>query len=112
MPRPRKNERELRSSVIGIRLTSDERKFIASESDICGLTPSSFIRKRSLGKQVAPKTDLRVLAELRRLGGLMKHLHNETKGAYSALTSDCLREIAAYIRKLSAEIEGKRGSRQ
>jgi hypothetical protein len=31
----------------------------------------------------------------------MKHLHNETKGAYSALTSDCLREIAAYTRNLT-----------
>ena len=107
MPRPRKNEQELRSSVIGIRLTSDERKFIAYESDICGLTPSSFIREKSLGKRVAAKTDLRVLAELRRLGGLMKHLHNETKGAYSALTSDCLREIAAYIRNLNVELNNR-----
>jgi hypothetical protein len=107
MPRSKKQRYELRSSVIGIRLTSDERKFIASESDACGLTPSSFMRKRSLGKRVAPKTDLRVLAELRRLGGLMKHLHNETKGAYSALTSDCLREIAAYIGNLNAELNSR-----
>jgi hypothetical protein len=107
MSRPKKQQHELRSFVIGIRLTSDERKFIASESDACGLTPSSFIRKKSLGKRVSAKTDLRVLAELRRLGGLLKHLHNETKGAYSALTSDCLREIAAYIRNLNAELNNR-----
>jgi hypothetical protein len=107
MSRPKKQQHELRSSIIGIRFTSDERKFIASESDACGITSSSLIRQRSLGKQVAAKTDLRVLAELRRMGGLMKHLHNETKGAYSALTSDCLREIAAYIRNLNAELNNR-----
>jgi hypothetical protein len=109
MSRPKKQQNELRSSVIGIRFTSDERKFITSESDACGITSSSFIRKRSLGKRIAAKTDLRVLAELRRLGGLLKHLHNETKGAYSALTSDCLKEIAAYIRNLNAELNVRNG---
>ena len=107
MPRPKKQQYEIRSSVVGIRFTSDERKFIASESDACGITPSSFMRKKSLGKRVSAKTDLRVLAELRRLGGLMKHLHNETKCAYSALTSDCLKEIAAYIRNLNAELNSR-----
>jgi hypothetical protein len=109
MARPKKQKHEIRSSVIGIRFTSDERKFIASESDACGISPSSFIRKRSLGRRVIPKSDLRVIAELRRLGGLLKHLHNETKGAYSALTSDCLREIAAYIRNLNAELNSRCG---
>ena len=103
---------EQRKAITTVRLTKAEREFLMSEADICGVSLSSFIRGRSLGKRIAAKTDLRVLAELRRLGGLLKHLHNETKGAYSALTSDCLREIAAYIRKLSAEIEEKRGSRQ
>ena len=103
---------EQRKAITTVRLTKAEREFLASEADVCGLSVSSLIRGRSLGKRVTSKADLRVLAELRRLGGLLKHLHNETKGAYSALTSDCLREIAAYIRKLSAEIEEKRGSRQ
>jgi hypothetical protein len=65
------------------------------------------MRNRSLGKRVAAKADLRVLAELRRLGGLLKHLHNETKGTYSALTSDCLKETAAYIRSMNAELNSR-----
>jgi hypothetical protein len=109
MPRPRKNECELKSEVIGVRFTREERQFINGEADICGVSLSSLIRSRSLGKRVAAKSDLRVLAELRRLGGLLKHIHNETKGAYSALTSDCLREIAAYIRNLNAELNNRGG---
>ena len=92
-----------------VRLTEAEREFLASEADICGLPLSSLIRSRSLGKRVSAKTDLRVLAELRRLGGLLKHTHNETKGAYSALTSDCLKEIAAYVRNLNAELNIRHG---
>jgi hypothetical protein len=109
MPRPGKDENELRSEIIGVRFTAEERRFINGEADICSLSVSSFIRKRSLGHRITPKTDLRVLAELRRLGGLLKHIHNETKGAYSALTSDCLREIAAYIRNLNAEFNNRHG---
>jgi hypothetical protein len=97
----------LRTVKTTVRLTEAEREFLASEADVCGLSVSSLILGRSLGKRVTSKADLRVLAELRRLGGLMKHLHNETKGAYSALTSDCLREIAAYIRNLNAELNSR-----
>ncbi|MDR1649179.1 MAG: hypothetical protein LBR71_02870, partial [Synergistaceae bacterium] len=85
-----------------------EREFLATEADICGLPLSSLMRSRGLGKRVSSKTDLRVLAELRRMGGLLKHLHNETRGAYSARTSDCLKEIAAYIKTLNAELNNRR----
>jgi hypothetical protein len=83
---------------ITVRFTEAEHEFITSEADACGISMSSFIRQRTLGKHITPKTDLRVLAELRRLGGLLKHLHNETKGEYSALTANCLKEIAIYLR--------------
>jgi hypothetical protein len=106
MKKPIQEQRRIKTTV---RLTEAEREQIASEADVCGVSVSSFIRQRSLGKRVASKTDLRVLAELRRLGGLLKHLHNETKGAYSALTSGCLREIAAYTRNLNAELNSRRG---
>jgi hypothetical protein len=105
----RKAESELRKSLTAVRLTEAEREHIASEADACGLSVSSFMRKKCLGGRVTPKADLRALAELRRLGGLLKHLHNETKGAYSALTSDCLRETAAYIRNMNAGLNSRRG---
>jgi hypothetical protein len=50
---------------------------------------------------VASKADLAVLAELRRLGGLLKHIHNETRGAYSALTAQAIRDLSAYARALA-----------
>lgn len=100
---------ELRAIKITIRLTEAERDFLVSEADVCSLSVSSFIRRRSLGKRIVPRTELRVLAELRRLGGLLKHLHNETRGTYSALTANCLNEIATYIRLMNKNAgEGNR----
>jgi hypothetical protein len=93
---------EQKKIKITVRFTEAEREFVASETDACGISMSSFIRQRTLGKRITPKTDLRVLAELRRLGGLLKHLHNETKGAYSALTANCLKEISAYLRCMNS----------
>jgi cytochrome c553 len=37
------------------------------------------------------------------LGGLLKHVHNETRGAYSALTAQAIRDLSAYVRALTAK---------
>jgi hypothetical protein len=101
----RKSIQEQRTSRITVRFTEKEREFLTSEAETCGLTISTFVRRRSLGSRVTPKSDLRVISELLRLGGLLKHIHNETKGAYSALTSNCLREITACISRTNAQTD-------
>ena len=96
-------QKEHRKRKVTIRLTDKEHAFLTTESDICGLSLSAFIRKRSLGQRISSKADLRVLSELLRLGGLLKHLHNETKGMYSSHTADALRTIKAYVEQLTPQ---------
>ena len=95
-------QKEHRKRKVTIRLTDMEHAFLTTESDICGLSLSAFIRKRSLGQRISSKADLRVLSELLRLGGLLKHIHNETKGIYSSDTANALRAIRAYVESLSS----------
>lgn len=57
-----------------LRLTPEERGFIEEQANATGLTISDFLRKRALGKRIVPKADLQLLNEVRRLGGLQKHL--------------------------------------
>jgi hypothetical protein len=83
---------------------------IADELLVCGLSLSALIRKRIFGQLVASKADIAVLAELRRLGGLLKHVHNETRGAYSALTAQAIRDLSAYVRALTAKNHNDAGS--
>ena len=79
-----------RTRMITLRLTESECAQIAEDIALSGLTRSSIIRKRLLGIRVASQADLAVLSELRRLGGLLKHVHNETRDAYSSLTAQTL----------------------
>jgi hypothetical protein len=96
-------ERKNRTSRITIRLTGEEHSQVRNDAGIAGLTMAAFSRKRLLGAHVASKADLAVLAELRRLGGLLKYVHNETRGAYSALTAQAIRDLSAYVRVLTAK---------
>jgi hypothetical protein len=88
------------TKYIGVRVSEEENRQIREQAEMSHLTISEFMRRRVLGKRIVPKTDLGILAELRRLGGLLKHVHNESHGAYSELTADAIRALEAYGRKL------------
>lgn len=107
----RKSNHGNRNIRVTVRLTNAEREFVTSGAEACGLSISSFVRRLSLGQRVTAKADLRLAGELRRLGGLMKHIHNETNGAYSEKTALCLKEIAACLRALGMPLPVRGGDR-
>jgi hypothetical protein len=92
-----RTERNIR---LGLRVSEEERLEIANHAEISHLTVSEYVRRRVLGKRVAARADMAVLAELRRLGGLMKHIHLETRGTYSELTARAIQALEAYARTL------------
>jgi hypothetical protein len=96
-------KRENLTRRITFRLSESEYAQVSDELAVCGLSLSAFARRRFLGQRVASKADLAVLGELRRLGGLLKHIHNETRGAYSSLTAQAIRDLSAYVRTLTAK---------
>ncbi len=100
MARPRRTE--LATSPFQVRLTATERAELEAAAEKAGLTLSEYIRRRALGRRVAaPRalTDIQTLNELRRLGGLVKHLalggHIDAEACRDALSE--LREAAARI---------------
>ena len=94
-----------RKKHISVRVSNDEYSLIKEQADIAALTVSEYIRRRTLGKRVASKLDLCVLAEIRRLGGLLKHVHVESGGAYSRDTASALRAVENYIRTASKRLK-------
>jgi hypothetical protein len=85
-----------------VRLAPTERAELEAAAEVAGLTVSEYVRRRVLGRKVvAPLalTDAQTLAELRRLGGLVKHLATIGQGnpddLRAALTE--LREAAVRI---------------
>ena len=79
----RPNANSARQIRIGLRVSEEEALEMKEQAEASRLTLSEYARRRILGKRIVPQSDMNVLAELRRLGGLLKHIHNETRGMYS-----------------------------
>lgn len=93
-----------RDFSIRFRVTKDEREAIREKAKLAGLTESEYVRRRALNFQITSKAELKVLNELRRQGGLIKHLHDEAQGMYSAEFSAALNAFTDYIHALERKL--------
>lgn len=89
------------TAVVNVRLTPGEKARLKDDASLAGLSVSDLVRRRYFGRPIVASTDLLMVRELRRLGGLLKHIHNESKGTYSKETSAALREVQRYIRRMA-----------
>ena len=88
-------------AVINVRLTSPEKATLKEDADLAALSMSELVRRRYFGRPIIANADAVMLKELRRIGGLLKHVHNESNGAYSEATAKALTELRTYIHRLS-----------
>ena len=103
MARPKLNENEKKEKKLTVRYRSHEVQELQQQADLAGLSISELVRRRSLGRRVAPKADLKVIAELRRFGGLLKLIHNETGGLWNAKTGPLLDDARAAIIRIGRD---------
>ena len=94
-------QRETLDAVINVRLTLAEKARLREDADVAGLSVSELVRRRYFGRPIVANADAVMLKEVRRLGGLLKHIHSESRGAYSKETAAALVAIKGYIEKLS-----------
>jgi len=97
------NGPERLDAVVNVRLTTAEKARLKDDADLAGLSVSEFVRRRSFGRSIIAQADAVTIKELRRLGGLVKHLHNESGGAYSRETAAALVALRAYIEQLAKD---------
>ncbi len=91
-----------RRAVLNIHVAASERKAVLDQARAGGLTVSSYCRSLILGRVVTSRTDLATVNELRRLGGLLKLVHTESRGAYSASTAAALADVRRAIARIAA----------
>lgn len=87
-------------AIVNVRLTSEEKERLRDDADMAALSMSALVRARYFGRPVIAHADQVMIKELRRLGGLLKHIHNESAGAYSVETSAALFLVSEAIRKV------------
>jgi hypothetical protein len=90
-------------AVINVRLTATEKAKLKEDADLAGLSLSELVRRRYFGKPILATADAVMLKELRRLGGLLKHVHNDSQGVYSKETAGALMALKAYLEQLSRD---------
>ncbi|MDR1137925.1 MAG: hypothetical protein LBK91_06340, partial [Synergistaceae bacterium] len=87
MPRPRLKDSDKKMSRLTVRFRPEEITELSGQADVCGLSVSELVRRRSLHRRVVPAADLKMISELRRIGGLIKLSFTETGGVYSGKTA-------------------------
>jgi hypothetical protein len=89
-----------------VRFRPEEMTELSGQADMCGLSVSELVRRRSLHRRVVPATDLKMISELRRIGGLMKLSFSETGGVYSGKTAAILDELRSAIIRVGSKESG------
>lgn len=91
---------------VGCRLTDAEHARLVVEASLHGMTLSQLFRDRVVGTAVQSKIDVQAISELRRQGGLLKHLALSTSGTDAfdpAQLRAVLSEISACILRIHSE---------
>lgn len=95
--------REHKGKPTGIRFTPAELTEIKQQAEAAGMSVGEYVRRRALGKAVAAQVDLQTVNELRRLGGLLKHVYNQSGGAYHRETAEAIHAIVVAIQGIERQ---------
>jgi len=89
------------NAALRLRLTDSEKEALRDEAFSYGLSMSELVRRRYFGRPIISNADMTMIRELRRIGGLLKHIHLDSDGAYSNQTAATLTVLREYIEKIS-----------
>ena len=76
----------MQNGRINLRVTEDELADVKGQAALAGLSLSEYVRRRVLGITVTSRVDVKMYNELNKLGGLVKHIFNESGGTYNLLS--------------------------
>ena len=87
---------------LDVRVSPEEKDQLRTIAERAGLPVAEIVRLRATGRPVVPRTDATTIRELRRLGGLLKKVHVDSRGAYSEATARALAALTAAIGALAS----------
>ena len=105
-----KVKKENLEARLDVRVTREERQEIQEQAEASGLSVSEYVRRRMLGRRIDSVMDIKMLSELRRQGGLLKEIFNESNGMYNDKTAVALDSINRFIECLERKILNKNGN--
>lgn len=83
-----------------IRCFEEEEALVREKAHDSGISIGQFMLAAALKRQTRSRIDAHIINELRRLGGLQKHLFSQGNGALSREYANVLVEIADAIKRI------------
>lgn len=90
-----------RDKWIKFRCTEDEYDAISNKAIVAGLTTSEYIRRTALNRRIMVRTDIRMMNELKRMGGLQKHLYSQMQ---DGMTTELSRQFSEVLTSIVSAI--------
>lgn len=91
---------EPKTEVVIVRMSCAERDALREKSRDAGVSMSEYLRRCAADRKIASAVDAQTVRELRRLGGLQKHLFNAGGGVKSKEYAAILGEIREAISRI------------
>lgn len=89
---------------ITFRATPEEKNRLMEQADIAGLSISEYMRRREFGgRPLVAQTDMMMVQELRRIGGLLKHNFETMRQANA--DPNCFKKQEEALQKLILAID-------
>ena len=103
--------------LITLRVTVEEKTRLTEQAEIAGLSLSEYMRRRFFGGRLAAHLDLNAIAELRRIGGLLKHNFETLRQAKAPSDimkrqEDALRNLVWAIQKISLHFHDRQENKE
>lgn len=86
-----KSEKRQRNTLIQLRCTEAEAEAIKNKALAAGISTSELLRRSALNRRIMVRTDIRMMNELKRLGGLQKHLYSQM---HETMTTELSRQFS------------------
>lgn len=83
-----------------IRCFEEEEALVREKAHDCGMSIGQFMLAAALKRQTRSRIDAHIINELRRLGGLQKHLFSQGDGTLSREYANVLIEITDAIKRI------------
>lgn len=96
-----KSEKRQREKLVKCRCTEAEFEAINRKAVAAGLTTSEYLRRCALNRRIMVRTDIRMMNELLRLGGLQKHLYTQMQ---DKMTTDLSRQFSEVLTSIKHAI--------
>ncbi|MEB0222271.1 plasmid mobilization protein MobA [Pseudomonas sp. AB12(2023)] len=84
-----------------VRCFEEEEAIVREKAADCGMSVGQFMLSAALGRKTISKVDKHIINELRKLGGLQKHIFTESGGVLSKEFSQVLVDIREAIQRIA-----------